>query len=213
VDLARDLLDKAVVDRHGHPMGRVDNLVLRMHARKAPQLVGIEIGLVVLAERLNQHLARWVRTIERFTGMAPGQSVRLRLDDVRRVGRRVELGIEDTTTAANAVEFRLREWLGGAATATGTARAVPRLHASERRFASLLGTVVLDDKGQRIGRLEELTIDDLHGDASVSRCWIGRRGWLERFGLAAGAIVGEQKSGLSVAWDEVSFQGGATHAR
>lgn len=60
LELARDVLDKQVVDRDEIKMGRVDGLVLELRDGKPPRIDSIEMGGVVLAERIHPRLARWV---------------------------------------------------------------------------------------------------------------------------------------------------------
>jgi hypothetical protein len=60
LELARDVLDKQVVDRDDVRMGRVDGLLLEVREGKPPRVEAIEMGGVVLAERIHPRLARWV---------------------------------------------------------------------------------------------------------------------------------------------------------
>jgi sporulation protein YlmC with PRC-barrel domain len=58
VDVVRDLLDKAVVDRNGREMGRVDGIVLEQEAGQPPRLAAILIGPAALGSRLHPALGR-----------------------------------------------------------------------------------------------------------------------------------------------------------
>jgi sporulation protein YlmC with PRC-barrel domain len=60
LELARDVLDKQVVDREETKMGRVDGLVLELREGLPPRIDHIEMGAVVLARRLSPGLERWV---------------------------------------------------------------------------------------------------------------------------------------------------------
>jgi sporulation protein YlmC with PRC-barrel domain len=60
LELARDVLDKQVVDRDETKMGRVDGLTLELRDGQPPRVDSIEMGGVVLAARLHPRLARWV---------------------------------------------------------------------------------------------------------------------------------------------------------
>ena len=51
MDLVRDILDKAVVDRQGREIGRADSVVLALGGG-APRVARIEVGLAVLVERM-----------------------------------------------------------------------------------------------------------------------------------------------------------------
>jgi hypothetical protein len=60
LELARDILDKQVVDHKETKMGRVDGLVLELREGLPPRIDHIEMGGVVLARRLSPRLERWV---------------------------------------------------------------------------------------------------------------------------------------------------------
>src|SRR4029077_18401302 len=60
LELARDVLDKQVVDREEIKMGRGDGLLLEVREGEPPRVEAIEMGGVVLAERIHPRLARWV---------------------------------------------------------------------------------------------------------------------------------------------------------
>ena len=54
MDLARDLLDKLLVDRNQRPLGRVEGIVLELRAdRPAAGRAAMEVGLVTAARRLH----------------------------------------------------------------------------------------------------------------------------------------------------------------
>jgi sporulation protein YlmC with PRC-barrel domain len=59
--LVHDVLDKLVLDRDKHRMGRVDSLVLQLEDGAPPRVVYLEMGGVALAHRLGG-LARWLGT-------------------------------------------------------------------------------------------------------------------------------------------------------
>ena len=67
LDLARDVLDKQVVDRDGTKMGRVDGLILELRGDQPPRVVAIEMGFVVLARRVHPRVERWVEKLRRFS--------------------------------------------------------------------------------------------------------------------------------------------------
>ncbi len=60
IELARDILDKQVVDCDETKMGRVDGLVLELREGRPPRVDSIEMGGVVLARRIHPRLARFV---------------------------------------------------------------------------------------------------------------------------------------------------------
>jgi sporulation protein YlmC with PRC-barrel domain len=65
LDLVRDILDTQVVDREGTKMGRVDGLVLEMREGQPPRIEAIEMGFVVLAQRLHPRLEDWFLRLRR----------------------------------------------------------------------------------------------------------------------------------------------------
>ena len=81
MDVVRDVLDKAVADRNGHEMGRVDGIVLEQDAGP-PRLAAILIGPAVLGSRLHPVLGRLVSALERRLGLDTGRPVRVDFADV-----------------------------------------------------------------------------------------------------------------------------------
>jgi hypothetical protein len=69
LELARDVLDKQVVDRDEIKMGRIDGLVLELRDGRPPRIDSIEMGGVVLAARIHPRLARWVDGWRRHFGI------------------------------------------------------------------------------------------------------------------------------------------------
>ena len=67
LDLARDVLDKQVVDRDETKMGRVDGLILELRGDQPPRVDAIEMGFVVLARRMSPRTERWVEKLRRFS--------------------------------------------------------------------------------------------------------------------------------------------------
>ncbi|MGE5465674.1 MAG: hypothetical protein ACM3RQ_00710 [Methanocella sp.] len=63
--LARDVLDKQLVDKSGRPMGRVDGIVIAFRPGTRPEVKAIELGSVVVARRLHPRIGRWVLRLAR----------------------------------------------------------------------------------------------------------------------------------------------------
>jgi hypothetical protein len=63
IDLARDVLDKQLIDRDGTKMGRVDGLVLLLDDDGRPRLDHMQLGFVVLARRVHPRLEKWLEKI------------------------------------------------------------------------------------------------------------------------------------------------------
>jgi sporulation protein YlmC with PRC-barrel domain len=111
VHLVRDLLDKAVVDRNGRELGRVDSIVLEAGPGSAPTVSAIEIGPSVLAWRVLPAFGRWVRALEYAFGVAADRPVRIPLAKVLGVNEHVKVDLAFGETAASVIEQRLRRWV------------------------------------------------------------------------------------------------------
>lgn len=111
MQVVRDVLDKAVVDRNGRAMGRVDGIVLALREGQPPRLDAILIGPAALGDRLQPRLGRWVRAIEAHFGIRAGRPVRVDFADVVTVERKVKVSLAIGETDAEVVEQRLRRWL------------------------------------------------------------------------------------------------------
>jgi hypothetical protein len=112
MNLARDVLDKRVVDRNGRDMGRVDRVVLRVCAGQPPAVTGIEIGPSALAHRLGRLTGCLAEALECAFGVSEGRPVRLRVSEILDVDTHVRVSVAVGETAAAAVEQRLRRWIG-----------------------------------------------------------------------------------------------------
>src|SRR4051812_40419357 len=64
MDVAHDLLDKHIVDRNGHELGRVDGIVLDVRPGEPPKLTDLLIGASALGCRVNPTIGRWVHALE-----------------------------------------------------------------------------------------------------------------------------------------------------
>jgi hypothetical protein len=112
VDVVRDVLDKLVVDRNGREMGRADGILLEPRGDRPPRLTGILIGPAALASRLHPRLGPFVRAIEERCGVAAGRPALIDFADIEDTGRTVKLSLTIGQTAVEAVEQRLRRWVG-----------------------------------------------------------------------------------------------------
>jgi sporulation protein YlmC with PRC-barrel domain len=110
VDVVRDLLDKLVVDRNGHEMGRVDGIVLE-HDDGPPRITTLLIGPSALGSRLHPALGRLVSMLERRLGIDGQRPSRIDVGDIDRIDRTIRLRITIGETTVGAVERRLRRWL------------------------------------------------------------------------------------------------------
>jgi hypothetical protein len=108
VHIVRDLLDAAVVDRHGRNMGRVDRVVIERRSGASARVVAIEIGPSALAERLGRRLGRWVMALLHGLAVDQGHPLLVHVSQILDVTDtvRVDLAFDDTPAAT--VEHRLR---------------------------------------------------------------------------------------------------------
>jgi hypothetical protein len=66
LDLARDVLDKQLVDSDDTAMGRVDGIVLAI-GDGAPRIDHFELGFSVLARRLHPRVEQWLQVLRRWS--------------------------------------------------------------------------------------------------------------------------------------------------
>lgn len=111
MDVVRDFLDKAVIDRNGREMGRVDGIVLDRRAGEPPRLSAILIGASALGERLHPTIGRWVSAIESALGIATERPIRIEVGDIEAIDRKVKTALTIGDTRAGIVEQRVRAWL------------------------------------------------------------------------------------------------------
>jgi hypothetical protein len=111
MDLIRDILDKAVVDRNDREMGRVDGIVLDLHPGRQPRVAALEVGPSVLAYRLRPALARWVEAFERAWGVDEGRPLRIATRDILRIELDIKVDVAVGQTGAENIEMRLRRWI------------------------------------------------------------------------------------------------------
>jgi sporulation protein YlmC with PRC-barrel domain len=110
LELARDVLDKQVVDREETKMGRVDGLVLELREGRPPRVDHIEMGAVVLARRLSPRLERWVDGWRRRFGVRKTARYRVPWSAVQEItSYHLKLDVAALDTPAFAWELWLRD--------------------------------------------------------------------------------------------------------
>jgi hypothetical protein len=109
MDLVADCLDKQLVDRHGHKMGRVDAIIIEVGGNRMPTVSAIEIGAVCQASRLHPTLGRLFKTISKKCGVVHHDP--FRLSWAKAVSAKIEViaGVEAEKTSALAWELWLRK--------------------------------------------------------------------------------------------------------
>jgi sporulation protein YlmC with PRC-barrel domain len=108
MELVRDCLDKQLVDRTGHKMGRVDGLIMELTEGAQPRITFVEVGAVTQAARLNRRLGAWMATLARKWGRGEGDPYRIPWAQVVPTGNEVTVGVEAEKTPALAWERWLR---------------------------------------------------------------------------------------------------------
>lgn len=88
----------------------------------------------------------------------------------------------------------------------------------ERHVELLLGRVVRDPDGRKVGRIEEMIAGTLDGEFVVTEFLLGGYGILERLGMltdrsalkavrwALRRLNGENGAGFSVRWDQIDLR-------
>jgi hypothetical protein len=109
VDLARECLDKLVIDRHGKKAGRADGIVLELEEGRPPRVAFIDIGPSVQARRSPRWLAACVRWLIRKASGSADASVRVPFDKVTLQRNEVMVAIDSKDTPGGALERWLRD--------------------------------------------------------------------------------------------------------
>ncbi|MBB3659194.1 sporulation protein YlmC with PRC-barrel domain [Rhizobium sp. BK650] len=108
MNLVRDVLDKQVVDREQHRVGKVDGIVLRLSDPDAPKVAFIEMGSLTLSRRLGRWPYRWMLWIRKTTGAKnPARVFRVPWSSVIDVGVDVEVDVDRRQTPLE----RSQDWL------------------------------------------------------------------------------------------------------
>ena len=106
--IVRDLLDTAVVDRNGHPMGRADRVVVECREHAPPRVIAIEIGPGALAARVGRRFGDWIAWLLDAIGFGEGQRMRIGVRQFLRVTDRITVDVSFRDTAAATVERKLQ---------------------------------------------------------------------------------------------------------
>jgi sporulation protein YlmC with PRC-barrel domain len=109
MNLVGDCLDKQLVDRNGHKMGRVDGIVIEVGEGRKPTVSAIKVGAACQASRLHRKLGGLVRSISKRCGVVYQDPYRLPWSKVVSAGIEVIAGVEAEKTPALAWELWLRK--------------------------------------------------------------------------------------------------------
>ena len=107
IDLVNQLLDKQLVDRNEHKMGKVDEIVIELLDDAPPRVSVLEVGAVPLARRVGRWLARWAAAAERRWGPRNARPYVIPWSLVRHIGITAKIDLDAKGTSLMAWE----EWL------------------------------------------------------------------------------------------------------
>ena len=108
MDLIRDCLDKQVVDRHGHNMGRVDGIVIQLETGKQPRVAFVELGVETLARRISSRFERLLKKLIRSRAAEEEARYRIPWSKVVPAGIELVANVEAEKTPALRLELWLR---------------------------------------------------------------------------------------------------------
>ncbi|HEX3282832.1 MAG TPA: hypothetical protein VHR36_16465 [Pyrinomonadaceae bacterium] len=107
--LVRDCLDKQVVDREGHNMGRVDGIVIEVGGGRKPDVAAIQVGSACQGDRLHPFFGKLVRSISKRCGVVNHDPYRIPWTKIVCAEIEVIAGVEAEKTPALAWELWLRK--------------------------------------------------------------------------------------------------------
>ena len=109
VNLAHDVLDAQLVDRHKEKIGRVDQLVLELRDGKPPRVAEIVVGGAARARRVGGWMVALRRAARALTARGEEHESRIPFDNVRRIADTIQLDVEETELASEHLERWLAE--------------------------------------------------------------------------------------------------------
>ena len=113
MDIVRDCLDKQLVDREHHKVGRVDGIVIEFAEGERPRVAYVEVGAVAQARRLHAALGRLVARVSRRWGAMGENPYRIPFEQVVAADINVFVEFDAEGTPALAWERVLRSKIIG----------------------------------------------------------------------------------------------------
>ncbi|NKQ86833.1 hypothetical protein ELH72_35770 [Rhizobium ruizarguesonis] len=108
MNLVRDVLDKQVVDKEQHRIGKVDGIVLKLSDDEPPKVAFIEMGSLTLSRRIGLRPYRWMLWICTTRGTeSTARAFRVPWSSVRNVGVDIEVDVDRRETPLE----RCQDWL------------------------------------------------------------------------------------------------------
>ena len=108
LQLAHDVIDSQLVDRHQEKIGRVDELLLELEEGKPPRVATIVIGGRARARRVGGWMVALHRAVHALLGHREEHESRIPFDAVRCIADTIELDVE----AKELESMHLERWLG-----------------------------------------------------------------------------------------------------
>lgn len=108
LELVRDVLDNQLVDCNETKMGRVDGMVIEFRDGAPPRVDHLELGFVVLAERLHPRLEQWLQAIRKRWSVRRSGRFSVPWKDVEEVNQHhIKLDLDAESTP----QFDWEKWL------------------------------------------------------------------------------------------------------
>ena len=107
--LARDVLDKEVLDPEKCKVGKVDGIVIAVRAHRPPRIIALELDQATAWRRVHPMLGDLVAWIQRKLQPAARGPARIAFEHVVRTGIDVHIDVDATRTHALAWEDWLEE--------------------------------------------------------------------------------------------------------
>jgi hypothetical protein len=108
--LARDFLDKLLLDRDNLPLGRADGIILLLTGeRSQPQVVQIETGVATLARRIGGKFSRVLHRVWRGVGLTWKRPIRIEWSKIELTGAGLKVDVSGEESPILARERWLRD--------------------------------------------------------------------------------------------------------
>lgn len=122
LDLVRDVLDKQMLDRRLHHMGKVDGIVLELREGMPPRVIGLEAGVTASGRRLGRRPARWMAWLARRLSPERPGAFRVPWPKVQQIDLAVHVDLDAEQSPAYVLERWLRRHLVGRIPGAGAPR-------------------------------------------------------------------------------------------
>jgi hypothetical protein len=107
VELAHDVLDQQLIDRHKWNAGKVDGIALEVRDGEPPRVAYLDMGIDVLLRRLSPRLERALQRLRKLLGRKTPEAYQVEWSKVLKIENAVTIDIDADEDAPNHVE----EWL------------------------------------------------------------------------------------------------------